>query len=149
MNRRKYKKQDNEKFNRSPILWILTPIIVAWFLWEVVIMRILIIIAVLLIWTHELNKKFKRYKNRIWITILSYLITLWIIAWWLYYWYTKIWVVNDKFNEIWDWFSKIINLWQSKKWKLELQPNELWIMQEVLINSLQTTWQVQEYQNDG
>ena len=138
-----YKYREKEKINRSPILWWLTPFIVARFLCWVVILRILIIMAVLLIWTHLLNKKTQRYRDRIRATILSYVITIWIITWWLYYWYTKVWVIYDKFNEIWNWFSKIINLWQSKKWNLEPQLNKLWIMQEVLNNMTTTTWQVQ------
>ena len=141
--KRYYNYKPRVERDRTPILSILTPIIIWLLLRLYVILWIISAIILLFYLTHRLIKRRWRYNTKIWAVILSYLIACWIIAWWLYICYNKIDVISNKIDEMTNWFSKIISIWQGKKWNLELQPNELWIMQEVLNNMTTTTWQVQ------
>lgn len=141
--KRYYNYRPRVERDRTPILSILTPIIIWLLLRLCVILWIILAIIFLFYLTHRLIKWKWRYNTKIWAVILSYLIACWIIAWWLYICYNKIDVISNKIDEMTNWFSKIISIWQGKKWNLKLQPNELWIIQEVLNNMTTTTWQVQ------
>lgn len=141
--KRYYNYKPRVERDRTPILSILTPIIIWLLLRLCVILWIILAIIFLFYLTHRLIKWKWRYNTKIWAVILSYLIACWIIAWWLYICYNKIDAISNKIDEMTEWFSKVISIWQGKKWNLEIQPNELWIMQDVLNNMTTTTWQVQ------
>ena len=141
--KRYYNYRPRVKRDRTPILSLLTPVIIFWILRWLLIFIIGLIIVALIYWTHLINLHKNRYHTKIRASILSYAIAWWIIAWWLCYWYHKIDAISNKIDEMTEWFSKVISIWQGKKWNLELQPNELWIMQDVLNNMTKTTWQVQ------
>ncbi len=147
--KRRYKNHQDKREDRSPIIGLFTWIIVLWFFWVSTILLVLWITICIFAWIHILNDRLWWYRKKKYISVLTYMIGIFITVWWIYLIIENRESINQKFKEISDWFASYISIWQNKKGSLELQPNEQWILLKTLNNMFQSTWQVQQGQNDG
>ena len=141
--KRKYKNHQDEREDRSPIIWLFTWVIVLWFFWVSTILWVIWITICIFVWIHILNNRLWRYKKKKYVSIITYIIGISITILWIYMIIENRKPLNQKFKEISDWFASYVSIWQNKRGWLELQPNEQWILIKLLNNMFSTKWQVQ------